>query len=231
MKSKRLFVYSVLAVALATLGLRAAWAQDIYTSPDRADVFAPPPSSGVDVRIDPGEIRNQVDRSLAVAGIRFGDSPEGGVRKAAEKLRDAPNDAAKVEAQTKLIELLRQCFDEDMARREKEIAKLQARIDKLSAQLERRRAAKQEIVDLQFKVVMNEVNGLGFTTRSADPFVGDWDAYSNGRQVLFTGNNVKVTTVPLPNIAPTPPLPAVAPTSEPVPGVESYGSESSPWPN
>ena len=54
-------------------------------------------------------------------------------------------------------------FDEDMKHREAELTKLEERVAKLRAQLERRKKAKAEITQLQSKVLVNEIEGLGFS--------------------------------------------------------------------
>jgi hypothetical protein len=53
-------------------------------------------------------------------------------------------------------------FDEDMKVREGELSKLEERLNKLRAQLDRRRKAKGEIIQLEVKVLVNEAEGLGF---------------------------------------------------------------------
>ncbi|MFO1092581.1 MAG: hypothetical protein U0992_04600 [Planctomycetaceae bacterium] len=52
-----------------------------------------------------------------------------------------------------------------MQLREQEIRDIEERVKKLQAQLERRRAAKAELLDLQLKVLVNEAEGLGFYGR------------------------------------------------------------------
>ena len=49
-----------------------------------------------------------------------------------------------------------------MSEREKELAKIEERLTNLRELLERRRTKKQEILDLQAKVALNEAEGLGF---------------------------------------------------------------------
>jgi len=46
--------------------------------------------------------------------------------------------------------------------RETELTKLDERLSKLRAQLDRRRKAKTDIIQLQVKVLVNEAEGLGF---------------------------------------------------------------------
>jgi hypothetical protein len=84
------------------------------------------------------------------------------IRAAAEAVRDAKDSKEKEDAQKKLADLLSKSYDEDMANREKELAQVEERLKKLRDLLERRRAKKQEIVELQTKVALNEAEGLGF---------------------------------------------------------------------
>jgi hypothetical protein len=87
---------------------------------------------------------------------------------AAEKVRDAKDEASKAEATAELTRLVEKHFEEDMQIREKELESIAARVEKLKAQLARRREKKQDIVDLQVKVVINDADGLGFTSRPTD---------------------------------------------------------------
>jgi hypothetical protein len=84
------------------------------------------------------------------------------IRAAAEAVRDAKDSKEKDDAQRKLADVLSKSYDEDMANREKELAQVEERLKKLRDLLERRRAKKQEIVELQTKVALNEAEGLGF---------------------------------------------------------------------
>ena len=78
------------------------------------------------------------------------------------QLRDG--DSAKKPELTKQLEAaVDKYFDDDMKVRETELTKLEERLNKLRSQLERRRKAKTEIIQLQIKVLLNEADGLGFT--------------------------------------------------------------------
>jgi hypothetical protein len=105
-----------------------------------------------------------MDKMRVKAGktIRDGSNPTAAIRAAAQAFRDASSNEAKAAAQAKLAELLGKYFDEDMVRREAEVTKIEQRLTKLRELLDRRRTKKQEIVELQTKVVLNEADGLGF---------------------------------------------------------------------
>ena len=91
------------------------------------------------------------------------------LRQAAAALRDAKDDAAKTAAQGQLTELLDKVFEEDMQRREQELAQVEQRTKDLRALMGRRREKKNEIVDLQIKVLLNEADGLGFFNEAPMP--------------------------------------------------------------
>ena len=96
------------------------------------------------------------------SGGRTGPNVTSAIRKAAEAVRDAKGDEAKSDAQKKLAEVLSKSYDDDMVGREKELKQIEERLAKLRDLLERRRTKKQEIIDLQTKVALNEAEGLGF---------------------------------------------------------------------
>ena len=91
--------------------------------------------------------------------------PSDEIRQAAEAVveaRTAADDEVKAQATEKLTGLLEEYFEHDMQRREQELQEVETRLQKLRSQLQRRREMKDEIVDLQIKVVVNEAEGLGF---------------------------------------------------------------------
>ena len=81
------------------------------------------------------------------------------------QLREA-SDAQKPELTKQLESAVDKYFDDDMKARETELTKLEERLSKLRNQLDRRRKAKAEIIQLQIKVLLNEADGLGFTGAS-----------------------------------------------------------------
>jgi hypothetical protein len=92
---------------------------------------------------------------------------ESQIREAAAALRGAADEQQKADATKRLGELLNAYFEEDVRRRETELAQIEERVKKLREQLNRRREKKQEIIDLQMKVALNEADGLGFFSRPA----------------------------------------------------------------
>ena len=109
----------------------------------------------------------------ATAGFLFagpGGSPplEAKIREVAARVHDAKDDAARQAATIELTSLLDKYFEEDMQSRAKELEDIQKRLANLQAQLDHRRAKKQEIIDLQTKVALNEADGLGFYSERKD---------------------------------------------------------------
>src|SRR5262249_10912589 len=102
-----------------------------------------------------------------VTGQGFQFSQGGSLLKAAEAVRNAKGDDEEAAARKKLTEAVGKGFDEDMAQRKKDLGQLEERVTKLREQLEGRKAKKPEIVDLQIKVLLNEADGLGFSSGSS----------------------------------------------------------------
>ena len=82
------------------------------------------------------------------------------------QLREADDDAKKADLTKQFEAAVAKHFDEDLKNRETELTKLEERLTKLRAQLDRRRKAKAEIIQLQIKVMVNEAEGLGFSGAS-----------------------------------------------------------------
>jgi hypothetical protein len=99
------------------------------------------------------------------------------IQELSAKIRDAEDDAAKAEARNGLAKALDGYFEEDMKRREEELAKVEERVKKLRALLEKRAAKKSEIIQLQIKVLENEADGLGFFNNSQAPGAMGWSIF------------------------------------------------------
>lgn len=78
------------------------------------------------------------------------------------KLREAKNDDETQAAKTALRQLLAEVFSEDMQAREGQVKDIESRLEKLRKQYEERQKVKDEIVELQLKVLEREAQGLGF---------------------------------------------------------------------
>lgn len=77
-------------------------------------------------------------------------------------LRSDKPDSEKEAARKSLRDLLSTGFDQDLASRESELQDLESRVQKLRSQLDKRKAAKQEIIDLRLKTIQNEADGLEY---------------------------------------------------------------------
>jgi hypothetical protein len=89
------------------------------------------------------------------------------VNKLMKQLRETEDEAKKGELTKQLEAAVAKLFDEDLKARETELTKLEERLKKLRAQLDRRSKAKDEIIKLQIKVLQNEAEGLGFQGSSS----------------------------------------------------------------
>ena len=143
------------AIALAMAGFHASWgqsgeavpAQDLL--PAQFPVLAQPRQAAIFPDVGTGtSIRVQLDAAM-------------------KKLRNAETDEAKDEAKKETQTLLDSYFEADMKKREQEIADVELRVKRLRAQLEKRQAAKDEIIQLQLKLIEHEAEGLGFFSRPA----------------------------------------------------------------
>jgi hypothetical protein len=80
-------------------------------------------------------------------------------------LRDAADDQQKETLRRQLSSILEDYFQQDLQRRTSEIDAIEQRVQRLREQLEQRQQAKDEILQLQLKVLENETAGLGFFSR------------------------------------------------------------------
>ena len=100
------------------------------------------------------------------------------------ELRAAEDDATKEDLTKKLEAAIVKNFDEDMTSRETDLTQLEERLTKLRAQLDRRRKAKAEIIQLHLKVIVNEADGLGFSGASVNQLGVDRHGHSRFRQMI-----------------------------------------------
>jgi hypothetical protein len=86
---------------------------------------------------------------------------------AMKNLRGAKTDADKQAAKDTLKQLLAGVFDEDMQVRDKQATEIEVRVKKLRQQYQERLKVRDEIIELQIKLLENEAAGLGFNTGAA----------------------------------------------------------------
>jgi hypothetical protein len=164
-----LIACGVVVAAGGLWGLGASWGQEAAAI-EAGETPAPKPvkakvlvrgGGGYSVA---GESRfrgNPDGKELVTLEFRGGD-PMQTIREAAAALSAAEDDDARENAERELNELLNEYFEEDMKRREQELADVEARVTKLRELLERRREKRDDIIRLQIEVLRNEADGLGF---------------------------------------------------------------------
>ncbi len=91
-------------------------------------------------------------------------------------LKKSSTDDEKKKADEQLTVALNEYFEADMVQRKKELADVKKRVEDLEKQLVKRETSKGDIVDLQKKVIVSEVNGLGFYGTSPNTVFGSGSA-------------------------------------------------------
>ena len=102
------------------------------------------------------------------------------IRKWTEVLHSDRPAEEKKKAREALSGILEKQFGRDLERREKEVAQLELRVKKLRTQVEKRREAKEKIIDLRLDTIDQEAAGLGFPetapAQTRQPFTIKLDA-------------------------------------------------------
>lgn len=182
----------------------------------RSEVDAKPRKT-FEIRSDRSFDSNPFGGNAPATVIRARVNQASAIRKAAEAVHAAKGEEAKSDAQKQLTKLLNEAYDMDMGEREKELKQIEERLTKLRELLDRRRAKKQDIIDLQVKVALNEAEGLGFSD-SQRPVKANAYFYSGGVgpiEVTSGSSSGEIPSspaaIPAPPAPPTPPVPAGAP--------------------
>jgi hypothetical protein len=184
-----------------------------YAQAQVAKVQSALPSQFVEVSTEPDvKVKIRTSMPQAIAG-------------AAKQFRDAPDDEHREAARKKLAEYLDKYFEDDMQGRKAEIEKVEKRVEKLRSLLDKRASKKQEIIDLQLKVVENDAEGLGFFSSGAPmgsgPMVfGRGMGMGPGGEAGGMGGGVAWSIEGLPAGGESQ-LPAVAPQPKRVPPVKA----------
>ena len=163
--------YSTLTVCgLAVVAASGVWGLHSSMGQDAAAIevgetpSARPAKAKVLVRGSSAVSTSGDERYWKTAAVKWhgGPEPMHQIREAAAALSAADDDDAREDAERELNELLNEYFEEDMKRREQELAEVEARVKKLRELLERRREKRDDIIRLQIEVLRNEADGLGF---------------------------------------------------------------------
>ena len=84
------------------------------------------------------------------------------IRETVEKLRKASDDNSRSIAANDLRKLLEAAFDQDYERRHDELTRLEERVAKLRKQLDRRKEARDDIIDVRVKSLLYDAEGISF---------------------------------------------------------------------
>lgn len=87
------------------------------------------------------------------------------IRAAAKTLREAVGDEAQQAAKTELLTVIGNYFDADLEVRRRQLGAIESRLTKLKGELDRRQAAKGEVILLQLKALEKDDAGLGLYSR------------------------------------------------------------------
>ena len=88
------------------------------------------------------------------------------LQQAMHLLKTGTDEAAKKKATDVIQEQLAKQFERDLSQREKELATVEERVKSLRQQLDKRKAAKDDIISLRLKTIVNNAEGLGFPGES-----------------------------------------------------------------
>jgi len=142
--------------------------------PKSSVTFEPMPiDSGIPAPTSPRRMR-QVRRFAPVEYLVAEPIPEAElietqrIKALEPKLKLPKGEPAKEVAVRELAGLLEKSFDRDLERREKQILQVEERIKRLRDQIERRKTAKKEILNLRLQTMVNEAEGLGFPAPDGD---------------------------------------------------------------
>ena len=86
---------------------------------------------------------------------------------ATKQLRDADNSTQRTEARDRLVELLSEDYDARLEIHAEELNRLEDKLAQMRARLKKRRAAKQDMIELRLKVLEAEASDLGWPARNA----------------------------------------------------------------
>jgi len=96
------------------------------------------------------------------------------IQAAIQQLKQTPDEKKKQEIKSEMSQLFTRYFDYEIRQREVKLAPLENRVKKLRAQIDKRKAAKEKIIELQLQLMEHQAEGLGFFTEpnSTQLFIG-----------------------------------------------------------
>ena len=115
----------------------------------------------------PGVPSNPTDTSDPTldSGFKFAHNPQNPkamIESARTKLAEATTTKEESQATEELKAALVNYFDRDLEERDRLLKMVRSDIEKMKQKLEKRASSKSSIVELQFKMIVNEASGLGF---------------------------------------------------------------------
>lgn len=140
--------------------------EDVFDSTDAAPSHATP--SVIESRVvrDPnGDYR--VERRIVNARDARADEWKPQPRTAAlQRLQQVREKIARGDRSEQQFEQLREAlnnyFEQDLQVREQQLEEIRSKLQAMEEKLEQRRRSQKEVVDLQYRLLVNEANGLGF---------------------------------------------------------------------
>ena len=93
---------------------------------------------------------------------RWNHSTDEDLNEAIARLKNAKDEDARDEAKDEIRQLLDKQYDKGLERYEEYLEELSEKIKELKSQIERRRDAKDELIDLRLQMLVHEADGLGW---------------------------------------------------------------------
>jgi hypothetical protein len=90
--------------------------------------------------------------------------------RATQSLRNAKDEPSRKAAIAEIREQLNAQFDRDLKRRADELTAIEERLKALQAQVQKRKDAREQIIDLRLNTMINEADGLGFPDERQSQF-------------------------------------------------------------
>ncbi|MEZ6061712.1 MAG: hypothetical protein R3C19_15295 [Planctomycetaceae bacterium] len=91
------------------------------------------------------------------------------LQEAVESLKAAADDESRNAVTDDIRKQLASQFERDLKERERELAEIEERVKSLRDQLDKRKAAQEDIISLQLQTLINDANGLGFPKNPLSP--------------------------------------------------------------
>lgn len=139
---------------------------------------------------------------------------------ALKAFREADSESAKTDAKNKIEELLTAQYDESLDNYDRYLEELSSRLAEMKKQVEKRRDARDEMVQLKLLMVISEEEGLGWPDNRPGFGMPSLRIQSGPGLPGFSGGGATIFSQPSPDpaLAPTPFAPADAPPKPDRPG-------------